>query len=200
MTNASDSSAPIDAEAASPVKSTPSITELTATLHSVLERLDALEAVAQTLPASAHDGVHARADETDTFWALNTLAASRPEHPLTEQGAVLVAGSLSLPTGEPIAWQVTSGTEQLFELDWSHRASALAALGNPVRLEMLRAILSGSRLTSELAELDALGTTGQLHHHLRQLVAAGWVQQTGRAHYEVPPAKVVPLLALIAEA
>ncbi len=26
-----------------------------------------------------------------------------------------------------------------------------------------------------------MGTTGQLHHHLRALVAAGWLHSTGRA-------------------
>ena len=39
--------------------------------------------------------------------------------------------------------------------------------------------------------------THQLHHHLRQLVAAGWLASTRRGHYEVPAARVVPLLVTV---
>jgi predicted transcriptional regulator len=66
-----------------------------------------------------------------------------------------------------------------------------------VRLELLRHIVSGVRATAELAEIASLGTTGQLHHHLRQLVAAGWVRQSGRGAYEVPASRIVPLLACV---
>ena len=50
---------------------------------------------------------------------------------------------------------------------------------------------------AELAEDAAMGTTGQLHHHLRALVAAGWLQSTGRAHWAVVPQRVIPLLVVI---
>lgn len=45
-----------------------------------------------------------------------------------------------------------------------------------------------------------IGYTGQLHHHLRQLVAAGWLQSAGRGRYRVPAQRVVPLLAIVAAA
>ncbi|MCR2826159.1 helix-turn-helix domain-containing protein [Microbacterium sp. zg.Y909] len=63
-----------------------------------------------------------------------------------------------------------------------------------MRLELLRRILTGTTTTAQLADIDTLGTMGQLHHHLRQLVSAGWVRQSGRGSYEVPAARVVPLL------
>jgi len=45
-----------------------------------------------------------------------------------------------------------------------------------------------------------LGTSGQVHHHVRQLVAAGWLRPTARGRYEVPVDRVVPLLVAWAAA
>ncbi len=130
----------------------------------------------------------------DGFWALNALQSRLPDDASTHAGAVMMVGSLTLPTGAPVAWQQGIGTEGLLEADWGERAHALAALGHPVRLELLRHILAGVHATSDLAAIEALGTTGQLHHHLRQLVASGWVRQSGRGTYEVPAARIVPLM------
>jgi DNA-binding transcriptional ArsR family regulator len=138
----------------------------------------------------------APAQSADTFWALDGLRARRDDHPETAAGIVMLTGSLTLPTGEPVEWQVGAATEDLIETDWSDTSSALAALGHPVRLELLRAVLGGVRSTAELAE--SLGSTGQLHHHLKQLVATGWLAQRGRGTYEVPPTRVVPLLVIVA--
>ncbi|KRF19320.1 ArsR family transcriptional regulator [Nocardioides sp. Soil797] len=133
--------------------------------------------------------------EADTFWALESLRARRGDHQETAEGLVMLTGSLNLPTGEPVEWQQGAATSDLLETDWSGRAGALAALGHPVRIELLRRTLNGARTTSELG--DDLGSTGQLHHHLRQLVSAGWLGQRGRGTYEVPPARVVPLLTIM---
>lgn len=131
----------------------------------------------------------------DAFWALEGLRARRDEHPATADGLVMLTGSLELPTGEPVEWQQGAATGQLIDTDWSANAAALAALGHPVRLELLRQVLQGVRTTSALA--NELGSTGQLHHHVRQLVSAGWLAQRGRGSYEVPVARVVPLLAIL---
>lgn len=61
-----------------------------------------------------------------------------------------------------------------------------------LRLLLVRHILHGARTTGELAEIDGLGTTGQLYHHLRQLVGAGWLRSSARGQYAVPPERVVP--------
>lgn len=136
----------------------------------------------------------------DDFWALSGLKARLGEHPSTKQGAVALVGAVTLPTGAPVAWQQTAGTAGLFEVEWEGRAAAFAALGHPVRLELLRHILSGIHATAELASIESLGTTGQLHHHLRQLLSSGWLKQSGRGSYEVPPARMVPLLVCLVAA
>lgn len=43
-------------------------------------------------------------------------------------------------------------------------------------------------------------TSGQLYHHLRQLVSAGWLRATSRGSYAVPPDRVIPLLTILTAA
>lgn len=170
--------------------------QLRAELRALGERVSELESGAAERPASVADSAASVRPGND-FWALNGLEALRDQHPELESGVVMLVGSLSLPTGEPVAWQEGMSSEGLVDGDWSVQANVLAALSHPVRLELLRQVLIGVRTTAELAKVDSLGTTGQLHHHLRQLLAAGWLRQSGRGSYEVPPAKVVPLLASV---
>lgn len=66
-----------------------------------------------------------------------------------------------------------------------------------MRLTILQLIMNGVRSTADLLGQDTLGTTGQLHHHLRQLVAAGWLTSTRRGRYEVPPQRVIPLMVTL---
>lgn len=157
-------------------------------------RVELLETRADSATTSVREATAAR---TDALWALHEVDARRDQHPDTSDGTIMLVGSLTLPTGEPVAWQQSAGTSGLLDVEWDDRVAALSALAHPVRLDLVRGILLGRRSTAELAETQGLGTTGQLHHHLRQLVAAGWVAQTSRGHYAVPAARVVPLLALV---
>jgi hypothetical protein len=111
---------------------------------------------------------------------------------------VLVAGAVDLPAGERVEWQAEDTTSALLESDWTDATPRLTALAHPIRLELLRHILRGTRSTTDLAQLELMGTTGQLYHHLNQLRAAGWLRQTGRGRYVVPAERVVPLLAVLA--
>lgn len=164
------------------------------------DRLAALESRGSETPTTAHGRTPVDALDPETFWALHGLQSRLAAHPETAEGAVMLVGSVRLPGGGDVVWQQAVGTDGLIDTEWTAQAPTLAALGHPVRVELLRQILAGTHTTAELAALDDLGTTGQLHHHLRQLVAAGWVRQSGRGSYEVPAARVVPLLAVIAGA
>ncbi|MFJ7187592.1 ArsR/SmtB family transcription factor [Streptomyces bacillaris] len=145
------------------------------------------------------------------FWALDGLKqqlAAAGE--AGADGGVLFTGAVRLPTGEQYEWQYGAFTGALLDGEGedgedpsdggSAAADALAALGHPVRLRLLREILGGRRTAAELAALDAVGTTGQIYHHLRQLTGAGWLHTTGRGRYEVPAARVVPLLVVLTAA
>ncbi|MFI0349451.1 ArsR/SmtB family transcription factor [Actinomadura sp. 9N407] len=135
------------------------------------------------------------AEPGETFWALNAL-----KERAGEQGAVLFTGTVTLPTEEHYEWQQGHSAGELLADDWSQAADTLSALAHPVRLLLLREILHGARTTAELAAHERLGTTGQLYHHLRQLVAAGWLRTTARGQYAVPGERVVPLLTVLAAA
>ncbi|MFI6289452.1 ArsR/SmtB family transcription factor [Streptomyces sp. NPDC051018] len=115
-------------------------------------------------------------------------------------GGVMFTGAVRLPTSDRYEWQYGVLTEELIESDWSDAAESFAALGHPVRLRLLREILAGRRTVAELTELVGLGTTGKVYHHLRQLTGTGWLHIESRGRYEVPAARVVPLLVVLSAA
>lgn len=156
-----------------------------AELAALSRRVDSLESARGAAPSS-------------TLWALEELRRQRAEHPSTADGAVLFSGSVTLPGGTPVEWQQGASSSELLAAEWGERSAAFAALGHPVRVELLRHVLNGVRGTAELAGLESLGTTGQLHHHLRQLLSAGWLRHSARGSYEVPASRVVPLLVCLA--
>ncbi|MFE0255417.1 ArsR/SmtB family transcription factor [Streptomyces sp. NPDC059010] len=152
-------------------------------------RLTALEDAQRTAP---------RLGEGD-FWALQGFKDQLAELGAAD-GGVLFTGAVRLPTGEHYEWQHGALTADLLDGDWTESAESFAALGHPVRLRLLREIVGGRRTAAELAELDEVGTTGQIYHHLRQLTGTGWLHTTGRGRYEVPPGRVVPLLVALSAA
>ena len=128
----------------------------------------------------------------DTFWALDGL-----KQRAAGAGAVLYTGTVDLPGGEHYGWQYGTAVDDLLGEDWAEWARTLGALGHPVRLLLLRRILAGAHTTAELATDEGLGTTGQLYHHLRLLVSAGWLHSSARGSYSVPGDRVVPLLVIL---
>lgn len=96
---------------------------------------------------------------------------------------------------------LSTGPDALRELSegggWAASAGQLAALGNPVRLTLLQEIVRGRATVSALSEVDGLGTSGQIYHHLRQLTAEGWLHTPSRGTFAVPPPRVVALLAIL---
>lgn len=129
----------------------------------------------------------------ETFWLLEALRERQPAG-----GAVVVAGTVVLPEGERYEWQETRPAADLVDDDWDAFAGSFAALGHPVRLAILRAVLRGARTVPDLKELEGMGTSGQTYHHLRQLLAVGWLRTAGRGRYVVPPERVLPLLVATA--
>ena len=136
--------------------------------------------------------------DDERFWLLAGLAADAATLP---GGAVAYGGSVRLPSGEEYAWQRTHAADSVRAAEGPEDdvlAGTLGALAHPVRLRLLREVLAGHTATADLAALPGLGTTGQLHHHLRQLTAAGWLRTTARGTYGVPAERVVPLHVVLA--
>jgi hypothetical protein len=127
----------------------------------------------------------------DTFWILNGLRSR-----LAADGGVAFAGTVRVADG-PVEWQLGATTEDVLSADWSVLAADLAALGHPARLTLLQAILGGAHTVSELSDVEGIGSTGQLYHHLGQLSGHGWLNAVARGRYVVPAQRIVPLMVII---
>jgi DNA-binding transcriptional ArsR family regulator len=140
--------------------------------------------------------------DADRFWALARLAErTGPDFERDGvAGSLLYAGRATTPGGGDLIWQEEHPLPGVLAEDWEDAAAVLAALGNPVRLEIVRRILLGGETVQQLQEIPDLGTSGQLYHHLRDLQAAGLVTQRRRGRYGVAADKVVPALVIIAAA
>jgi hypothetical protein len=136
--------------------------------------------------------VEERAPDPETFWVLDGLRR-RPGG-----NGVVFAGEVTTAAG-PVAWQYGLPAEALLDgEDVENCAGKLAALGHPVRLRLLLAVLRGTTSPTELAEMPGTGTSGQIYHHIRTLTTAGWLRSAGRGHVQVPAERVVPLLVALA--
>lgn len=167
------------------------MTDTEAAITDLRERVAALEAALLAHPTPDIDPPSDA--DADAFWALTGLEAR-----LGDTGGVLYTGSV--PTvGGPVRWQYGATAADLFTDDWSAGtvATSLSALGHPVRLRLLQVLADRPASVAELRDLPDVGSTGQVYHHLGLLQAAGWVRQTTRGHYAVPPERLVPLLATV---
>lgn len=152
------------------------------------ERVRRLEALINAGPVAS---ATPDPDESDAFWILDGL-----EQRFGSQ-AVAYAGSVVAADG-PARWQMGHDAGRLLELDWTSLAPTLGALGHPVRLRILQLIARGEAATAaDLADTSGLGSTGQIYHHLRQLVSAGWLRATTKGRHAVPPERLVPLLVIL---
>ena len=157
------------------------------------QRVEALEQAVADLTAPNAPSTGAETGSNPDLWLLRELRERYPA------AAVIFGGTADTAHG-PVSWQWSAPTEQVSELDWEPAASVLDALSHPVRLRLLQRVLNGIATTGDLAEDETLGTTGQLHHHLRALVAAGWLTSTGRGRWSIPAPRVIPLLVVVAAA
>ncbi|MDQ0424442.1 ArsR/SmtB family transcription factor [Cellulomonas iranensis] len=163
--------------------------DLLARVATLEERVAALEAAPTTTTPPLDT------DADDRFWALTGLTA-RVDRPASS-GAVMMVGDVRTPAGDEARWQYALTTDHLLAADWSDLAPVLAALGHPVRLALLRAVLDGARTARELADAVDVGSTGQVYHHLRQLQAAGWLRAAAGGEHVVPAERLVPLLTTL---
>ncbi|NKY11472.1 ArsR/SmtB family transcription factor [Cellulomonas hominis] len=161
-------------------------------LEQRVARLEAAAGITPTTSGGPAGRTPARADD-DPFWVLNTL-----RDVATGRGAVLYTGTVTLDA-DPVEWQLALPVDTILDREWetSSAPAALAALGHPARLRFLQEIARGRDTVARLAELDGVGTTGQIYHHLTRLQAAGWLQQTRRGAYAIPPDRLVPLLTVV---
>lgn len=120
----------------------------------------------------------------------------QPELPTGEAGVVGYQGTVAVGGG-PIDWSIRYDAASTTRLPPDQLADVLGALGNPVRLTLVRTLLRGPASTKELEAAAELSSPGQLYHHLRALTGARIVESHGRGTYRIVGPKVVPVLVLM---
>lgn len=114
-----------------------------------------------------------------------------------EADDTLVYAGLGGWDGQTLAWQVERGWEEIRSAPAEHSASVLAALGSPIRVRIAVELLRRNLTTAELAERLDQPSSGQLFHHLKELLSAGVIHQPVRGTYAVREQHVIPLLAVL---
>ena len=80
-----------------------------------------------------------------------------------------------------------------FSADAETAARIFAALGSPHRLQLLRVLCDGPKTGQQLEDSAGISSTGQLYHHLKELLAAGLITQPARSVYALRPPTVVAI-------
>jgi DNA-binding transcriptional ArsR family regulator len=131
---------------------------------------------------------------------------SPPGHPIMEEGDAppgegrVVYSGKGPWKGRSVVWQMERPWNEVTGHDPAAVAGVLSALGNPVRVRILTTLVQGPASTSELGERVAEGTSGQLFHHLKELLACGVVHQPQQGNYALRTQHVLPLLAVLSAA
>ena len=72
----------------------------------------------------------------------------------------------------------------------------LTALAHPVRGTILRTLLDAPATAAQLAENNAVTSTGTAYHHLNALMAAGWISKEPTGEFSIRLSRIVPLLTI----
>ena len=176
---------------------TPDLHEIAEAIARLQSRVDGLESAGGALGGAPGPSLPA-----EPWWLLDRLARNTGPGFASEAvaGSVAYGGRVRAPGAGELVWQLEHAVPDLVDADLAVVAKILGALGHPLRLEILRRLLLGARTLAELQEIPSTGTSGQLHHHLRELRTAGLVASQRRNHYAIPADRVVPILIIVAAA
>ena len=152
--------------------------------------------------AAGAPGPPAAGTDGGRWWLLERLARNTGPGFSRDgvAGSLAYGGRVSAPGTGELVWQLEHAVPDVLDGDLGAASAVLGAMSHPVRLEILRGVMRGAHTLSELQALAGTGTSGQIHHHLRELRAAGLIVQEGRNHYAMPAERVVPCLVIIAAA
>ncbi len=158
---------------------------LAAAVERLSDRLDRLEGAR---PAAVDDPA-----------LVKRLLAGLEQPGRATTGTVVYAGAGPWGDGS-VAWQVGREWADVLGPAGDRLARVLAALANGIRLRIVAELLRGPSAAADLAARLDQPSSGQLYHHLKELIAAGVVQQPERGAYAIRKQHVVPLLAVLSAA
>jgi len=137
-------------------------------------------------------------------------AERKPEVPAAEEGTgaktrseAAVQYSVSLPSTENGAASYKTGPVSVSLMQTEKVTDEAAAqlgyaLSSPQKVSLLRALLGHESESASALGAAADLSTGSLYHHLRDLMHAGLIGQSGRNRYHVTPRGQKTLLLLLA--
>lgn len=102
--------------------------------------------------------------------------------------------------GGAVVWQIVRGWTDVLTETGERSAALFTALASPSRLRIVTALTAGEVTTAELARRLGQPSTGQLFHHLKELLAAGVIYQPVRGTYAIRREHAVPLLTILCAA
>ena len=102
--------------------------------------------------------------------------------------------------GSAIAWQMERSWDEVLTAAGEHVARVVAALASATRLRIVAELVGGPLTTADLSSRLDQPTSGQLFHHLKELLAVGVVHQPRRGTYALRPQHVLPVLTVISAA
>jgi ArsR family transcriptional regulator len=153
------------------------------------ERLRALEARLSSAPLAASCSTGTLPFDLET---LHPPHSDLPAQEGSRQGMLSYSGFAQFDQQRyQLARQQT--LPALFDMSPEPLAQVFAALANPHRILILRALCDGPRSSQSLQEVLGMSSTGQLYHHLKELLAAGLIIQHGRSGYSIDPVKLIPI-------
>ncbi len=135
----------------------------------------------------------------EALWNATAHLARRAEE-IGAAGVVTYAGSYRSPAGRgEYRWnRPEQPVEELLGQADAAVARVLAALGNPQRLALLKAVLERPGSAAELIERVGLTSTGQTYHHLNTLQAAGLIRSGERRQFAFVGHQAPAFLMLLA--
>ncbi len=123
--------------------------------------------------------------------------ATPPDGP--ERGVVSYTGMVEVGAAT-YGWTIELGVNVVQQASPEHLASIVSALGSVPRIQIVRALLNGPMSSHQLQDALGMASAGPLYHHLKELVAAGIVEQPGRSDYRLAPKRVIPTLVILTAA
>jgi DNA-binding transcriptional ArsR family regulator len=164
--------------------------ELTAVVADLVERVKKLETGAG---APARPPV---VDATLVQSLIDRLSPGDSGERNDRQGTVVYAGAGPSDDGM-IAWQMSRSWSELIVVDPTTVAACFAALASSVRIQIICELASGSVTTGELTQRLDQPSSGQLFHHLKELLAVGLIYQPVRGTYAILHQHLVPILTAL---
>jgi DNA-binding HxlR family transcriptional regulator len=111
-------------------------------------------------------------------------------------GVIAYAGAATI-SHKATLWIREHPVPEILQSDPDTVARILMALGNQSRIAIVIELIQRPRSAPELQELLKISSTGQLYHHLKELLSAGIISQPKRSTYEVNQHKLIPLLNIL---